>query len=258
MGFDRSHDFGNAVYERAFVVAAPITRAWLAFTDPQERDAWMANPYVERFEPAEIAIGAVEPLRRLRWSQRYGGLDGTYETTVTFESVDDGTRIRIVRRGFGESDAWRHYAHNTARGWDEMIADLALYLETAVRGARHFSFRSGLGATMLQSAAGVRITSVIPGGFAARAGMQAGDVLLRLNGASVVHLADVAFIGREREPGEIVEAEYVRGATVLRNSAPLSEWHYGSESDIGHPGAYPKVAFSMRSDMRLETRNADG
>src|SRR5262249_56590053 len=108
----------------------------------------------------------------------------------------------IVRSGFGESDDWRHYVHNTARGWDEMVADLALYLETAVRGARHFSLRSGLGATMLQSAAGVRITYVVPGGFAARAGMQAGDVVLRLNGASVVHLTDVVFLGREHDPGE--------------------------------------------------------
>jgi uncharacterized protein YndB with AHSA1/START domain len=178
-------DPADAVYERTFVVAAPITRAWLAFTDPQERDAWMANPHLDKFEPAEITIGAVEPLRRLSWSQRYAGLDGSYDTTVTFDEAPGGTRITIVRSGFGESEGWRHYAHNTARGWDEMIADLALYLETAVRGARHFSFRSGLGATMLQSAAGVRITSVVPGGFAARAGMQAGDLLLRLNGASV-------------------------------------------------------------------------
>lgn len=242
-------DLADAVYERTFVVAAPITRAWLAFTDPQEREAWMANPHLDKFEPAEITIGAVEPLRRLSWSQRYAGLDGSYDTTVTFDEAPGGTRITIVRSGFGESEDWRHYAHNTARGWDEMIADLALYLETAVRGARHFSFRSGLGATMLQSAAGVRITSVVPGGFAARAGMQAGDLLLRLNGASVVHLTDVAFIGRERDPGEMVEAEYVRDARVLRSSAPLSEWHYGGKSHVGHPGAYPKA--SLSSDMQL-------
>jgi len=235
-------DPGTAVYERTFVVAAPITRAWLAFADPQEREAWMANPHLEKFEPAEITIGAVEPLRRLSWSQRYAGLDGSYDTTVTFEEAPGGTRITIVRSGFGESDDWRHYVHNTARGWDEMVADLALYLETAVRGARHFSLRSGLGATMLQSAAGVRITYVVPGGFAARAGIQAGDVLLRLNGASVVHLTDVAFLGREHDPGEMAVAEYVRGTAVLRGSAPLSQWHYGAQSHMGHPGAYPKAS----------------
>ena len=242
-------DLANAEYKRTFMVAAPITRAWLAFTDPDERDAWMANPHAEKFETAEVTIGAADPPRRLSWSQRYAGLDGSYDTTVTFDEAPGGTRITILRSGFGESEEWRHYAHNTARGWDEMIADLALYLETAVRGARHFSLRSGLGATMLQAAAGVRITSVIPGGFAARAGMQAGDVLLRLNGASVVHLTDVAFIGREHDAGEIVEAEYVRGTTVLRSSAPLSDWHYGGRSHVGHPGAYPKAGLS--SDMQL-------
>ena len=234
------NDVVTTTYERTLVVAAPVTRAWLAFADPQERDAWMANPYPEKFEPAEIKIGTVEPLRRMSWSQSYGGLDGCYETTVAFEEVLRGTRITIVRSGFGDSEDWRHYAQNTARGWDEMIADLVLYLETAVRAGRHFSFRSGLGATMLESGAGVRITHVMAGGFAAEAGMEAGDVLLRLNGASVVHLTDVAFVGREHGPGEAVEAEYARGGTVLRGRAPLSEWFYG-DGLVGHPGAYPKA-----------------
>ena len=244
MAVNAGKEVGSATYERTFVVAAPATRAWLAFAAPQEREAWMSNPYLDKFDPAEIEIGTVEPLRQLSWSQRYSGLAGCYETTVTFEEVPAGTRITIVRDGFGESEDWRHYAQHTARGWDEMIADLALYVETTVRGARHFSFRSGLGATMLESAAGVRITHVLPGGFAARAGMQAGDVLLRLNGASVVHLTDVAFIGRERAPGEVVDAEYARAGTVLRGRAPLSEWCYGSDGSVGHPGAYPKAGLS--------------
>ena len=232
---------GSATYERSFIVAAPATRAWLSFADPDEREAWMHNPHVDKFDAAEIEIRTVNPRRRLSWSQRYPGREGDYETTVTFEEVATGTRITIVRDGFGESEDWRHYAQHTARGWDEMIADLVLYLETGVRGARHFSFRSSLGATMLESAAGVRISHVVPGGFAAQVGMEAGDLLLRLNGAAVLHLTDVAFIGRERAAGEMAEAEYVRGGSVLRGRAPLSEWCYGDGAYVGHPGAYPKA-----------------
>ncbi len=229
----------SGAYERTFVVAVPVARAWAAFTDPREREAWMgARP--KELEPGENKVGPAERHRSLSWSDSPSGLDGWYETTVAFEEVSSGTRITIVRSGFGESEDWRHYASNTARGWDEMIADLILYLETGVRGSRHFSFRSGLGATMLEAGPGVRITHVAPGGFAAAAGMQGGDLLLRLNGASVVHLTDVAFAGREHAPGEVIEAEYVRSGKVLRGRAPLSEWHYGGGRYVGHPGAYPK------------------
>lgn len=158
--------------------------------------------------------------------------------------MSSGTRITIVRSGFGDSEAWLHYAENTTRGWDEMIADLILYLETGVRGERHFSFRSGLGATMLDSGPGVRITHVVPGGFAAEAGMQAGDLLLRLNGASVLHLSDVGFVAREHAPGEVIEAEYARGGEVLSGNGPLSEWNYGDGRYVGHPGGYPKASLT--------------
>jgi uncharacterized protein YndB with AHSA1/START domain len=233
----------SAKYERTFVVAVPAQRAWQAFADPKEREAWMGTGLPESFEPVEVKIGVVEP-HKLSWSQTQSGLEGGYETTVTFEEVATGTRITIVRSGFGASEEWRHYASSTARGWDEMIADLILYLETGVRGSRHLPFRSGLGATMLESGAGVRITHVVPGGFAARAGMQAGDLLLRLNGAGVVQLSEVAFAGREHAPREEIVAEYVRGGEILRGRAPLSEWSYGHGRYVGHPGGYPKPALT--------------
>lgn len=234
----------SAKYERTFVVAVPLSRAWLAFTDPQEREAWMGTPPADRLDVGEIKIGAVEPLRQLSWSQSHAGLNGWFENTVTFEETSSGTRITIVRSGFGDSEDWLHYASNTARGWDEMIADLVLYLENGVRGGRHFSFRSGLGATMLQSGAGVRITHTVPEGFAANAGMRAGDVLLRLNGAPIVHLADVSVLTREHGPGEVIEAEYARGREVLRGRAALSDWYHGGGRYVGHPGDYPKASLS--------------
>jgi uncharacterized protein YndB with AHSA1/START domain len=232
----------SAKYERTFTVAVSRERAWQAFVDEREREAWMGTPPDGMLERAEVKVGDVEPQHRLTWSQSQADLEGSYETVVIFEDEASGTRITIVRSGFGDSEDWLHYAENTARGWDEMIADLVLYLETGVRGGRHFAFRGGLGATALHAPAGMRITHVVPGGFAEQAGMRAGDLLLRLNGASVVDASDVAVVTREHAPGVEIEAEYVRSGEVLRGRGALSPWSYGSGVYIGHPGGYPKPA----------------
>ncbi len=233
----------SAKYERTFVVAVPVERAWAAFAEPAEREAWMGTP-PPGMEPVEIKVGDVEPHRSMSWSQTQSGLDGWYETTVTFEEVSSGTRITIVRSGFGDSEDWRHYVENTSRGFDESLADLILYLETGVKASRHFQFLSGIAATTHQSSTGVRITHVIPGGFAAGAGLRSGDLLLRLNGAPVLGVSDIAFACREHAPGSVIEAEYVRGSDVQRGSAPLSEWNFGANTYVGHPGGYPKATLT--------------
>lgn len=231
----------GSTYERTIEVAAPVTRAWEAFVDYREREAWMgAGRPDDVFEPGDVKIGPVERNRLVSWSQRQDGLDGWYETSARFEEIAGGTRITLVRSGFGETEDWVHYAYSTSHGWDELLADLALYLETAVRGARHFPFRSGIGATTLGSAAGLRITHVVPGGFADGAGLRAGDLLIRLGGATILDSTDVAVLVREHAPGTELEAEYVRGREVQRGRAALSEWHFGTGEYVGHPGGYPK------------------
>lgn len=245
----QQHSSEHGRYERSFVVAVPVDRAWRAFADPKELEAWRgANDRMEdpeslgTFEPGEIKIGPSEKNKSVSWSQYQSGLDGWYENVVTFEEVESGTRITIVRSGFGGSEAWQHYAENTNGGWDEMIADLALYLETGVTAGRHFSFSSGLGATTHQTTAGVRITHTVPNGFAEQAGLKAGDLILWLNGSPVMSQKEIGFCVREHAPGTIVKIEYVRDRDVLSGSAPLSTWNFGTGEYVGHPGAYPKPA----------------
>jgi uncharacterized protein YndB with AHSA1/START domain len=233
----------SAKYERTFVVAVPVEKAWRAFTDDAEREAWMGTP-PDGLEPAQISVENVDRHRQLTWSQSHEGLEGSYTNTVTFEETTSGTRITLVRSGFGDSEEWRHYMENTARGWDESLADFALYLETGISGGRHFQFTSGIAATALPSPAGVRITHVVPDGFAAAVGMRAGDLVLRLNGAPVLTFSDIAFACREHAPGTEIEAEYIRGKEVMHGRAPLSEWNFGTGEYIGHPGGYPKQALT--------------
>ena len=61
---------------------------------------------------------------------------------------------------------------------------------------------------------GVAITSVTPGGPAASAGLQAGDVIVEINGAQIPDLATLSAELANFKPGEKVTVKYLRGAAV--------------------------------------------
>jgi uncharacterized protein YndB with AHSA1/START domain len=234
----------TGMYERTFVLSVPVERAWQAFTDPREREQWMVppgrdplehpdQPLIEGFQLSQLQVGVIEEHERLSWSQSHE-IDGDVrwiETTVVFEASASATRITITRSGFGDSDQWRLFAESTSLGWDESIADLIAYIETGVRADRHYSSQNpapkgSLGAQMRETPAGVRITYVVPGGFAEEAGMQAGDLLLRLAAASVFRRSDVWCVERVLKPGQELDAEYVRDGKLLIGRGRLSETHY--------------------------------
>ncbi len=56
----------SGTYERTFVVAVPVARAWQAFTDPQEREAWAGSR--DRMEDPAFAPMAVDRLAAAPYS----------------------------------------------------------------------------------------------------------------------------------------------------------------------------------------------
>jgi uncharacterized protein YndB with AHSA1/START domain len=245
----------SGMYERTFVIAVPVERAWQAFVDPREREKWFVppgrdplehpeQPLIEGFQQSEYKIGEIEEHRRLGWSQSQNVEGDTrwLDTTVVFEEVESGTKITVTRSGFGDSEAWQLFVQSTGLGTDESIADLIAYMETGVPAGRHYSSQSkapkgSLGAQMRDTAAGVRIAYVVPGGFAEEAGMRAGDLLYRLADASVFRRSDVWCIERVLKPGYTLEAEYVRNGRLLTGSGRLSTTHYTELHDQGRSGA---------------------
>jgi uncharacterized protein YndB with AHSA1/START domain len=227
-------------YERSFVVSVPVARAWSAFVEPSEREAWMsppgrdpiANPDVafpaDGFPEIEFKVEQVEPNRLLRWKQGpHSDPPGWLDVVVTFEEMESGTRISITRSGFGDSEAWTLFGQSTTLGWEESLADLVCYLETGVRALRHHGgTKASLGASMLETEAGVRIAQVAPGGFAAEAGLRPGDLLVRLGGTAIVRRSDVWALERAHGPGAQIDVEYVRDRELMRGEAVLSEPNY--------------------------------
>jgi uncharacterized protein YndB with AHSA1/START domain len=237
-------DAATGRYERTFVLSVPVERAWQCFVDPRDREKWMVppgrdplehpnQPIIEGFPQQEYRVDTVDEPNRLAWSQlsEVGGDARWVETTVVFEATASGTKITVTRSGFGDSNDWQLVAQSTSLGWDESIADLIAYVETGVAAGRHYESQSpapkgSVGAQMRDTGAGVRIASVVPGGFADEAGLQAGDLLIRLAGASVFRRSDVWCVERVLKPAYELDVEYVRAGQRLFGRGRLSATSY--------------------------------
>jgi S1-C subfamily serine protease len=71
--------------------------------------------------------------------------------------------------------------------------------------------------------AGVRVSGVRAGSPAERAGLSAGDVLVRFGGVQVRSLDDFAFALRSHRAGDEVEVQYLREGEERMGRATLQE-----------------------------------
>jgi uncharacterized protein YndB with AHSA1/START domain len=228
-------------YQRSFVVPVPVERAWQAFVDPRQREAWISPPGHDQLEnpeagfpakgfaPLQVEVGEVVPHRRLSWSVRRSMGDGTraqIDVGVTFEEVEGGTCISACRTVRAEGGGAEILDQRTRLGFGEEMTDLCAFLQTGVNVSRHFSARGSIGALVMETPAGLRLERVAPGGFAEEAGLREGDLLISIGGAAVYGLSDIAFLEREHEAGEVLEVTGVRGGALYRGRGRLSERYY--------------------------------
>jgi uncharacterized protein YndB with AHSA1/START domain len=219
---------GVADYERTLTVAAPLSRVWRAFTALDDLRAWHGNAIVfEAREGGRVLfrdagypevsgrIVRVVPERLLHWVVDGSGIAITEE----FAPTGTGTTISVRQQGATPLAGHELQAHRL--GWDESLADMALLVEFGVGYSRHMSARSRLGAEVVTVAAGLLVFSVTRGSFAAEAGIQAGDLLVRLGRAPLFGRGDLALVMREHQPGTRLEAAYVRDGAMRTGTGTL-------------------------------------
>ena len=227
---------GRAI-EKSFVVGVSPQRAWEAFTDPEQRRCWDAPIYEIDPQPGGEVHWEIPPWpavdgevveadapHRLRQTEGAGMLAATTEITVTFESVDGGTRITITHAGFGDGPEWGDAFASHSLGWSEAIFDLVLYLMQGVV-AKRFStpWRTTLGLALDETAAGLRVIGVQPGGYGEEVGMQPGDVVVRIAGVPIYARSDLWCVQYAHAAGTELAAEFARGSTVLQGRGRLRE-----------------------------------
>lgn len=225
----------TSTYRRTFAVVVPVERAWQAFTETAELEAWFA-PSVSRFDAevggnVEFSVGGqgvvgrveeIEPQRRIRWTQEPGILPGQTEVTVVFEAVEHGTRIEITHAGFGDGRDWTDELQAHTLGWNQVIADLILYLDHGIRRPRAHRRRSLFGLVTVDTPAGIEVLDVVPGSCADQAGLRSGDLIVELGNAGVFDRSDLWLLAREHAPGDEIEIAYARGGALLHGRGRLA------------------------------------
>jgi hypothetical protein len=159
----------------------------------------------------QATVLEAEPFWRLRLRKDHHPCAGS-EIIVTLESAGSGARVTVVQSGFG---ALFDVALDALQiGWSHIVADLALYLRRGVAGGRHTIPWALFGCTFNNSDEGLQVAAVFPGSYAARAGIEPGDILLSAGGAPIVERRELETVMRIVLAGELMEARWVRGREI--------------------------------------------
>jgi hypothetical protein len=145
----------------------------------------------------------------------FTGLHGDYhKSTDDVQFINLDGMERVLRASFRVSD-------DLLRGQERPA------LVAADRGADSFRKNPayfGIGIDASFDGEGLRFAYVADGGPASRAGLEAGDVLLAIDGRNIGSGDRASSIIQERRPGEIVSAKIRRKDRILEVKVRLASW----------------------------------
>jgi hypothetical protein len=209
-------------FEATFGVEVSPDDAWAALTGAVPTGPGALEPAPGRkWMPAFEAYGEVleiVPGRVLRVRKETQPCKDT-EIAVILEATETGTQVTVVQSGFGAF--FEAALEALTIGWEEIVADLALFLERGVRAARHLSPWAAIGCDVSRAAPGLVVGRAYPSGFAERAGLQSGDILVRVGGAPVSNRRQLETLLRLFRTGEDLEVTFVRGRELCTARAAL-------------------------------------
>jgi hypothetical protein len=205
-------------FEVQLVLDVSPDDAWKALTEklvegkPDGTSYWLPG-----FEAPGDVI-EMEPGRVLRVIKAAEPCKGT-EILFELEASESGTRVTVVQSGF---PAWvKNALEDFTLGWHEIVADIVVFLEHGVRARRHAAPWASSGMATETTPGGLKVLAVTPGTFAERAGLQSGDLLLKLRGGPMLSRLQLQTMMRACVAGEEIEAVWVRGREKMKAAATL-------------------------------------
>ncbi|MBS05364.1 MAG: hypothetical protein CMQ24_22060 [Gammaproteobacteria bacterium] len=208
-------------FRRSFVVDLDASDVWSAIARPATDTDDALAFHLPGFE-ANCTGFEVDVSRLLRVRKAEEPCKGT-EIVVQLEATDTGTRVTVTQSGFGPWLA--DLIEPFTQVWHGIVADLKLYIETGVSIRTHLFDekppRVALGCATMDAISGVQVTSVEADGYAVAVGIEVGDLLVALNGSRALFGLQLTEMLRLCEPGQTLEATWVRGRKRRRGSGSL-------------------------------------
>ena len=174
--------------------------------------------------------------------------DGTNQITkVKFklEEVDGKYRLTVLHKGFTDDERAKHYEDL----WDFRLNELRGIVENGTRPYIVDRVIIGVMADLTGDLSdGVPVTRVIDGYSAAGAGIQAGDVIVAVNGTKVNQETPIGDVTSTMKPGDKVEVTYRRDGEEKTVPATLK----------GHPNPVIHETFeTMALERQAEYERVD-
>jgi len=149
---------------------------------------------------------------------------GPTEVEILLKPLYGGTIVRVIHKGLGIGEAWDFTAQEFEKGWNNSLENLASILETGedLRFVRRPMMGIFYGDFTKETAKeigvpvseGVRLGGVGEGMSAQAAGLQKDDVLVELDGKSVISWNDLGPILQSRRAGDQVDVTFYRGTEL--------------------------------------------
>jgi hypothetical protein len=218
-------------WSRTWQFAMPVERVWTAFMDRGTPTPWnhvfTGDPYYGRgaIVVTEVDRQDTGDERHLTWTETEG--DDLATMSVTVAGTGTGARLTLTRSASTAASTLQNRHGGRFHGWVESMHDFAAHLERGVPPVRHIGgegFRrlGRIGADLIETPGGVEVGAVRDG-LARDAGMQPGDLVLRVEDAAVFTLGDLWLVQRLLRAGETVRFGYLRGNEVREGSATVPE-----------------------------------
>jgi uncharacterized protein YndB with AHSA1/START domain len=174
----------------------------------------------------------VVPDERVSFTWQGRGEPGQTRVRVAIRPDGEGTVVEVAHKGVGTAKKWAEAAEAIRGGWEKGLENLRSVLETG--HDLRFTRRPMLGIlpdTLTPEAAarlgvpiteGILLGGVVDGMGAQAAGLQQGDVIVRLGGAKTPDWAALAAAVRAHRAGDEVEVVYYREAEKAKTTMTLS------------------------------------
>jgi uncharacterized protein YndB with AHSA1/START domain len=151
---------------------------------------------------------------------------------VTLKNQKGGTLVRLIHRKIGKNQKWNEIGAEYEKQWAKGLENLASVLENGpdlritnrpMLGIYTDIFNAGVAEKLsIPIKEGLRLGGVVEGLGAQKAGLQADDVIVEMNGQNITGAATFAsFIGNKLA-GEIIEVTFYRCAEKITVKMTLS------------------------------------